>query len=764
MLVGDPKQSVFRFRRADVTVWRTVEREFDKGHGLVVRLGENYRSAQAILGLVEATVGKLLDTPLNGLALADFEVPYERLAATEERKGKAPSVEIIAIPADADRKARHAGETRTIEARAMAKRARELVDAGTKAKDIAVLLTGWAAMEEYRAALRDVGLETYALRSEGFYERREIMDLLLALETLDDPNDDRALLGFLRSPFVGLKDETLLQVARSGHSPYWRDLRKAAVGEQQLLDAGRRLLERYVAIRDRVPTDELLQGLLDETGYVAHLRLMGPEKRRAEANVRKFLRLLRRMPAATVGEAIRAIHAQRDSEELREGDAPLLGGARNAITVTSVHSAKGLEWPVVFWCDLIRAGGGEATDLLLGRDTMALKPSKDEPDSPAYDALQETVEAEQAAEHLRVWYVAATRAKERLILSGIPLGAERRPNRHSPAENLYQQLAVSGQAAGRQLKYSDRDGVEYEGTIHIADAGPAPVAAAAAEAAPLAVDARLPEPFAPIAVAAGRRRHSATELLAFERCPQRHWFKYVAGLREPDVERTGTEFISAIARGLIVHDVLERLREDADLDWLLEEAIGRWDKEAPPPEGARGEEYRKHLREEVELVAKHPDYRAIADLPTARRELGFLHLLPGGSFTQGAVDLAAMRIDGLALVDVKTSQMKSAAARKRAEDYGLQRDVYVAAAEAVSGLPVSEFAFQFSRAGLQVAEAVTPAVRKTIAAELNEAVRGIEAGERSLTQHPWECRFCGYKTAGWCPGVPAGSEQGELNL
>jgi len=261
-------------------------------------------------------------------------------------------------------------------------------------------------------------------------------------------------------------------------------------------------------------------------------------------------------------------------------------------------------------------------------------------------------------------------------------------------------------------------------------------------------------------VPAGRRRHSATELLAFARCPRKHWFRYVAGLPEPDVERGGNEFISAVKRGQIVHDVLERLREEAELDQLLEAAIGRWDPEAPPPEGGRGEAYRRHLKEEVELVAKHPDYRAIADLVTARRELRFQHLLPGGdAFTQGAVDLAAMRLDGLALVDVKTSQMTAAAARKRTADYALQRDVYVAAAEAVSALPVSEFAFQFSRAGVQVPEPVTPASREVIKSELAEAVRAIEAGERSLTKHPWECRYCGYKVAGWCPGVPLPPKQ-----
>lgn len=791
MLVGDPKQSVFRFRRADVTVWRSVEREFrqwrEKGQALVVALEENYRSAQPILGLVEATVGAVLDSPLGGFALADFEVPYERITATAENRTVEPRVEVIAVAPDDAGRARRYDSVRALEAPAVARRARELVDAGTRPADIAILLTSWGAMETYREALRAVDLETYALRSEGFHERREVVDLLLALEAIADPNDDRAFLGFLRSPFVAVRDETLLAIARAGRTPYWRGLaapaggggagepRELPGGEPELLERGLALLGRFAGLRDRVSADALLEELLVESGYLAHLRLLGEEKRRAEANVKKFLRLLRRLRATTVGEAIRAVRAQRDSEETHEGDAPLLGGARNAITVTSVHSAKGLEWPVVFWCDLVRAGlGREGGELVVSRNLLALKPrDENDPAKAAYDAAHAAEREELAAEHRRVWYVAATRARDRLILCGVPLGAKARSDvGASPGQAFIQRLGLGPAATSGSLDYADRDGVAYQAEVTVVGLpeGPALVETAAPPA--VAAAAALPAPLAAIPVAAGRRRHSATELMAFSRCPRRHWFRYVAGVPEPEVERGGAEFISAVKRGQIVHDVLERLREDDELEQVLEEAIGRWDREAPPPEGRRGSAYRRHLREEVERVAGHPQYRAIADLPTARRELAFTHLLGSGTgkgertvagagagfgadaYTQGAMDLAALRLDGLVLVDVKTSQLNAEAAKKRAADYAPQRDVYVAAAEAISGLSVSEFAIQFSRAGTQVSEALTPEARTALDAELGTAVAAIESGERSLTPHAWECRFCGYKRVGWCPGAP----------
>ena len=649
-------------------------------------------------------------------------------------------------------------DVRPLEARAVARRARELVDAGRKPSEMAILLTAWSGMEALRPALRAVGIETYALRSEGFYKRRETVDLLLALEAMNDPNDDRALMGFLRSPFVGLKDETLLQIARAAHTPYWRELAGVKVGEQERLDRGRALLERHVRLRDRVPADTLLEGLLAETGYVAHLRLLGEEKRRAEANVRKFVRLLRRQRATTVGEAIRAIRVQRSSEEAREGDAPLAGGARNAVTVTSVHSAKGLEWPIVFWCDLTRLGGADSDQLIVARDAMALKPASErKEDRVLYDSLKKAERAEHAAEAKRLWYVAATRARELLVLSGIPLGSGKRDA--APAHAFHERLGLASLAGEGRFAYADRDGVAYEGTLRLAPVLEAEPPAELALPSGVAAAVTLPVPLAPIAVPSGRRRHSATELLTFARCRRRHWFRYVAGLAEPEVERSGAEFISALKRGQIVHDVLHQLREDEELDALLEAAIGRWDPEAPPPEGRTGGRYREHLREEVERVAGHPQYRAIADLPTARRELEFTHLLPdegggaSGAFTSGAMDLAALRLDGLVLLDVKTSQMSAADAKKRAADYAPQRDVYVAAAEAISGLPVAEYALQFSRAATQVAEALTPEKRAAIATEMKSALGAIESGDRPLTAHAGECRWCGYRKAGWCPGI-----------
>jgi hypothetical protein len=163
--------------------------------------------------------------------------------------------------------------------------------------------------------------------------------------------------------------------------------------------------------------------------------------------------------------------------------------------------------------------------------------------------------------------------------------------------------------------------------------------------------------------------------------------------------------------------------------------------------------YREHLKEEIALVAGHPDYRAVADLPGARRELAFLHVAGAAHFYQGAIDLAARGDAGYVLLDVKTTQCDAKEAERRAEHYAPQRHVYVRAAEAIGGQPVERFAFQFSRAGVQVSEDVTAEVRSEVEASLADRLARMGAGEPALTEHPWECRWCGYGRVAWCRGV-----------
>ena len=769
MLVGDPKQSIFRFRRADVTVWRGVEQDFaGRGHGQVVSLEDNFRSVEPVLAFVDATVGRVLDTPIDGKGLRDFEVAYQPVQATRGLDGPGASAPAAAVPAvellfvmpeDGEKPA--AEEIRTAEGAAVARRARELHDQGVAWRDIAVLLPAWTDTEIYESALRRAHVPTYALRGEGFHHRREVLDLILALETVRDPRDDRALLGFLRSPFVGLRDETLFDIARQADQPYWDYLHVAEVKEQGLLDQARALLQEHVALRDRVPAGRLLESLLERSGYLAHLYVLGPAGEQAIANVRKFVGIARQSPEASLGDFLRTLREARD-RGVREGDARLYGEGEDVLTITSIHSAKGLEWRVVFWCDLLRKAPGVSGDILVGRDRIVLRdPERESKDQPLhYRSLKQDEEAEQHAERKRLWYVAATRAKDRLILSGL---CESRLAEQCPGGAITGELGGIRLEDGARVAYRGQGGTEFHAIVRTCEVAARDALSADAPDAAGAFQPRpLPDLVPAVTARAGRTRHSATELMLYARCARRHWFRYVAGLREPPVERSGPEYTSAIARGQVVHEVLELLEREDEIDPLLDAAIGRWQPDDPTPEAPERRQVRAELRAEVLATLGNPAYRALADQPTARWELAFLAILGPDQVAEGKVDLVAIEGDRLAVLDVKTGSGDEQTAQRKAEGYSLQRDTYVTALEHIGGTPVGRFAFQFSATGRQVSEEVADDVRQAAAVEIRRMMAEMGAGEPGLTRHPAECRWCGYKRAGWCGGVPAaGDPAGE---
>lgn len=755
MLVGDPKQSIYRFRRADVSVWNQVRQDFERsGHGRVVSLAENFRSVAPVLAFVEECIGPALDAPAGGEGAErqPFEVSFSRVDSTRTDPPPHAGVEFLVVPPHDDGRSRRLEDARAMEAASVAHRMALLNrDHGVPWREMAILLGGWGALDVYRDALRARGIPTYALRSGGFLKTREVVDLQLALQVARDPGDDRALMGFLRSPFVGVRDDTLLAIARQCRRPYWHaldDLDIASADERELLAHGRRLVSRLAALRDRVPVARLLEETVHETGYLAHLALLGEDGAQAAANVRQFISGLRERPDVTVGELLREIADARargdDAQQAR-----LYGEREDVVTITSVHSSKGLEWGVVFWCDLMRAPKSSSSRLLTGRDRLCLgdPDAATEEQSPSWRELHARLELEGAAEQRRLWYVAATRAKDLLVLSGIAPGKGARLAR-TPAGMLVERYPLLGEGVEGGVAISGQ-GVAFDAPVSVA-ASLEPAAGEPALAGGVAHPDTLVLPAAPVMAPAGSGRHSATSLMTFQRCERRHWLRYVAGVPEPRPPRAappspaGAEHGVPVVHGQIVHDVLERLRDEAELELLLEEAILERDSQAPAAATEAGTRYRERLLEEIARVAAEPSYAAIAAHPTARRELGFLHLVSETARVSGSMDLVARDDDGVVILDVKTSRVDGPEAAARvAARYDVQRDVYSAAAARISGLPVSRFVFHFTHGGVSVE-----------AGEGDEpALDHVGVGEPALATDARECAGCGYRAAGWCEGV-----------
>jgi ATP-dependent exoDNAse (exonuclease V) beta subunit len=706
VLVGDPKQSIYRFRRADVTLWGRTAARFAAGAGTVLPLNDNFRSKAAILGFVDHVVGALLDRPIEGDGVRrPYEVDFTPLVARADHHEGDDAVELYLVPPGEKGKPLSANPVRERELPAIAARLTELHASGHAWADMAVLVPAWNAADGVQNALRAAGIPSYVPRGKGFWDAREVLDCVLALRAIRDPADDTAVIGVLKGPLVGVRDDTLLRVARArrsgaaapldaGRRGAWGDetlvdacarvATDAAVdaGERALLTRGAELITRYGALRDRLATAELLQRLLMETGYLAALALDADGAQRL-ANVRKLLRLSDAARDQSVGEFLREV---RDARSRDDEIAPerLYGERGNVVTITTVHSAKGLEWDVVVLADLAGQLQDPRDAFIAGRESFVIREVPDDPDSKEKDERHEALKrqegSEQLAERLRNWYVGATRAKRRLLLFTLPLGESKKPT--SAAAHF---LTVLGHDAplqpGEPYRYRSRAGEEFRAVVRLAEAT-APVAAVAPRAEP---SFTLP----PIRITAplGAYRLSASQLMRFAQDPaawRRVYLDRVPlldDLGETQGARTGVQ--RAIVTGQIVHDVLEHLADDdVDIDALLEEAIGTWDDDAPVAASEVGAALRAHLRARVEQVRSAPAWQEVAALPNAARELEFTHLLDDGTAIVGALDLVALRDENAEIVDVKSSD---ATAEALAARYAVQGAVYAAAVRGIAG-------------------------------------------------------------------------------
>jgi ATP-dependent exoDNAse (exonuclease V) beta subunit len=697
ILVGDPKQSIYRFRRADVTLWNEVAGVFKEGAGAVLPLVENFRSKAAILGLVDAAIGPELNRPVaDDGERRPFEVDYSPLVARAEGNEGDGAVEFITIPAGEDGKPLSSEKVREIEARAVARRITELKAEGTSYGSIALLLAGWADVAKYETALRDAGIPAYVIRSEGFWKTREALDCLLALRVIRDPSDDIALVGFLKSPFVGVRDDTLLALARLSEGKHLADALWKLELERPLIEKARAILAKFGALRDRISIHELVRRLLDETGYLAVLALDPDRGPQAIVNVRELIRVAAGVPDQSLGDFLKSVAEARDREDRVEQER-LYHERADVVTISSIHSAKGLEWPVVFWCDTVREVKAETDRVLFGRERFAIRDESIDDEGKAADpvhaAVKEQLQMEQRAEAHRLWYVASTRAKTRLILSGIPLVA-RNSKGVSPARMLMERFPAL--ATATSIAYTARDGTEYHATVR--QLAPLDVVPSAES------DSEAPLSLAPerIRVRHGLSMSSATKMMAFAH-PDDDW----SGEYEASGEWYG---VSAIDTGTIVHALLERFTDERELDALIDGVLAEHAGVLPVLDPVAGAKYRAQLAGLIRAATGSDLWKRFHGAG-ARREIAFTRLLPGGSFVMGAIDVAARFGDGIEIADFKTTGHDAATLAKR---YEVQAAVYTEAVRAIAGVERASFTLLAMPAGAAVGISPTTDVAELI--------------------------------------------------
>ncbi len=428
--VGDAKQSIYRFRGADVGVFAGLIGRLAAGQGQVVHLRENHRSTGGIVDLVNA----LLSGEEGGLG-----VPFgdeDRLRATRPG-GDRPAAELLE-----DGEGGSAEERRAREARAVAARIAELLAAGTPPGDVAILFRRLTHVGVFERALREAGIPVRVARGGGFFQAPEVRDLGELCAVVEEPGDEVAWAALLRSPLCSLSDATLFALARRGLARLSRIDPAEAGAEIGLARSGeappgegdrlRRLLETWRELREgrgRLDAGETISLAVERLDVEAAL-LAGPDGERRAANVRKVVEIARRqaargVPVGTFADRLRTLSRLPPREP--EAD----GGDADAVSLLTVHQAKGLEWPVVLVPELgARPPTPARRPVLDEQGRVAVPLLGDGGAAPAETDTTARVRAAasraERAEGRRLLYVALTRARDRLVLSGSTLAHRHR--------------------------------------------------------------------------------------------------------------------------------------------------------------------------------------------------------------------------------------------------------------------------------------------------------------------------------------------------
>ena len=674
-VVGDEFQSIYRFRRADVEVYREARLE---AAGDVIALDHNYRSQGHVLDLVNEAFGR------------EFGDHYRDLIGAGEFEDEAPADAVELLLTDI-RACREDDVTwRVAEAETIADRVAELVSSGGCAPgDVVLLFEAGTDAGTYEDALRDRGLPTVRATGRGYYGQQEVGDVIAYLRLLINRTDDRALLSVLASPLVGMSNDGLALIRLATR-------RAAAIGAfeparwpQALSESDNRLGQAFKLRYDRLverlsglSLERLCEAIVAEHDFDLALLARQDGDRRL-ANVRKLIRLAReyeQLRGPDLEGFVRFLEEQADLAT-REGEAAIADEGGDAVLLMTIHSAKGLEFPVVVVADAGRRPGGRgAPDVLVDRDgRVAFRACPDTGITrPALGlkALGELEKQAELEEGRRRQYVAMTRARRHLIVSG----GMAKPDDETPVAALCRVLDVGLHSQG--LVEIGRTRVEVRVT-RPPEPQPEPEQDApdqlhlfAALEAPTPRLEPLPAVAAPPSVPL--RRISYSGLALYDRCGYRFYAQRVLRLPERVPERPEGEGMAAVELGDAVH-------------LLLEADDGRWRERYPHATALDEERIDQMLASwrDSALAAR------MAGLEGVRLELPFVFELDG-VLLRGRFDAFHQDAAGAALVvDYKTNRLGDRSPDELVDrSYGHQVSIYALAA-LLAGATSVEVAYAF---------------------------------------------------------------------
>ncbi|MBI3073618.1 MAG: UvrD-helicase domain-containing protein [Deltaproteobacteria bacterium] len=755
-VVGDPKQSIYRFRGARPAAFANAVAVLGDA-GATVDMDDNFRSVPPLLAILNAVTSNFLEAARqNGL---DVPAPQPLIP---RRPDNSPCSAAIPDPVTLFSVAKAENEMRAVADWISGVRAR-----GVPLESIAILLRDRAHLSKLERALDDFAIPARVRAAGGFFRSAVARDFTNLFAVLADPADEIALLGFLRGPLVGVSDDALAILCTRDDATL-RESVFAACRDELAEHDGRALalaqanLARWTALATLVPVRTLLADILrltaaeaiysgGEPESAAHLaRLLRLADTAPQQSAREFHELLRvnlrtlERDAASDNDGAEV--AEAGAENDRTAEAALGGGVdAGRVSVLTVHSAKGLEFPIViipgldrpiernaasFKCVEVDTAIGPRTELLLSRKDLFIVRA----------AVAARERNEEIAESLRVLYVALTRACDRLVLFYREGG-----RRDSWARRLIPALETAGVASKKYPAppYAIAPAGDFNAKA-LSRKDPKKEASSLCVTAPLrqiSPSASAPAP-APIPIVSPSRLHLLAE------CPLRYKFAVALGIPEPRVTPRPIEAtrVSPTFRGAIVHRALERtVRAEPEFDIILDE-FGVTDP------SARAVLRIDALRAVAAFEADSVGCQGVA-APFQAREVAVEFPFDGVQI-RGAIDFAYgdPATGAYGVIDYKSDVVaaKDVATRGADRGYDLQLALYALVIRDTFNARSVDAHIFWTTPGISVRIGFSPTELAASLARVRTLLASVVSGEFATPLDP-PCDRCGYGTARICP-------------
>lgn len=450
-MVGDIKQSIYRFRLADPTLFLQKYEQFSREEKAVERcidLGRNFRSAPHILEAINEVFCRIMIRDAAGMTYGEREMLYAGRTAVSEKRwvGGATEAHLVLTDSDdADEQSDVQDQTAfEQECRFIAQRIAGLMKSGMLAarkdgtmepltyRHIVVLLRSMSGKADVLLhALEEAGVPAYAEQSGGYFAAAEVQIMLALLECIDNPEQDLPLAAVLRSPIVGLKEAGLAALRLSGEGSLWSCLPAYAETVQDETEKNRlqgflTRLEQWRTFSRRHSVGELIQRLYQDTAYDQYVGGM-PGGAVRQANLQALYERAKTYEAAGfrgVFRYLQLIHKMKD-DGLDLAPAGVLGECEDVVRIMSIHKSKGLEFPVVIIADMTKQfNRQDMRNPVLLHNLLGIGLKQYDPvwrmmyPTCIWNGIAAQLSFESTAEEERVLYVAMTRARDKLILVG----------------------------------------------------------------------------------------------------------------------------------------------------------------------------------------------------------------------------------------------------------------------------------------------------------------------------------------------------------